>query len=162
MWLLATDQVPASAWFVSGQRDLPALDAAPSNAGHPLLRQACDQCQACFRAALTRFDLPLDPRSGSPFEQPVWTALRAIPHGCRAGYGDVARLLGLPGASRAVGGAAERHPVSLIIPCHRVTDGRGAATGYDRGLGRKVALLDLDGRQSRLFPLPTDAYGPPP
>lgn len=161
MWLLATDQVPAGAWFVSGQRDLPALDAAPSDAGHPLLRQACDQCQACFRAALTRFDLPLDLRSGSPFEQPVWTALRAVPHGWRA----TAMSPACPGFPAPAGQSRARPsatPSASSFPATASPAGRGAATGYDRGLGCKVALLDLDGRQSWLFPLSTDAYGPPP
>ena len=86
---------------------------------------------------------------GSEFQRNVWKALRKIPYGKTVTYGDIAQELAdtVPGKTvspRAVGGAVGRNPVSIIIPCHRVTGKNGSLTGYAGGLDRKKRLLDLE------------------
>ena len=92
--------------------------------------------------------LPLDMR-GAPFEQRVWAALREIPAGATTSYGEMARRLGDPGASRAVGAANGANPIAIIVPCHRVIGADGSLTGYGGGLGRKTWLLDHERRWRR-------------
>jgi methylated-DNA-[protein]-cysteine S-methyltransferase len=75
----------------------------------------------------------------------VWQALLGIPLGEVTSYGEVSRRIGKPSAVRAVGGAIGRNPISIIVPCHRVTGSSGALTGYAGGLARKSALLQLEG-----------------
>jgi methylated-DNA-[protein]-cysteine S-methyltransferase len=83
----------------------------------------------------------------------VWAELLTIPYGQTRSYGEMARNLGKPGASRAVGLANGRNPVSIIVPCHRVIGADGSLTGYGGGLNRKEILLELEQIGSRL-PLP--------
>ena len=85
--------------------------------------------------------MELAPR-GTAFQQEVWDALRAIPAGETRSYGEVAAALGRPGASRAVGAATGRNPISIIVPCHRLVGASGAMTGYAGGVDRKRWLLD--------------------
>jgi O-6-methylguanine DNA methyltransferase len=85
--------------------------------------------------------LPLDMR-GAPFEQQVWAELRRIPPGTTTTYGAVARAIGHPAASRAVGMANGANPIAIIVPCHRVIGANGTLTGYGGGLERKTWLLD--------------------
>ncbi|GAC1470687.1 MAG: hypothetical protein NVSMB9_16030 [Isosphaeraceae bacterium] len=90
-------------------------------------------------------DLALDLR-GTPFQLRVWEALRTIPHGTTTSYGAIAERIGLTsGASRAVGTACGANPVCLLVPCHRVVRRGGALGGYEGGLDRKRALLELEG-----------------
>ncbi len=84
---------------------------------------------------------PLDLR-GAPFELRVWAALRQIPPGTTTSYGAIARALGDPGASRAVGMANGANPVAIIVPCHRVIGANGTLTGYGGGLDKKTWLLN--------------------
>jgi methylated-DNA-[protein]-cysteine S-methyltransferase len=85
-------------------------------------------------------DVEVDP-GGTPFQRSVWSALRAIPTGSTTTYGEIARRVGRPRASRAVGLANSRNPVAIVIPCHRVVGAGGALTGYAGGLARKRWLL---------------------
>jgi AraC family transcriptional regulator of adaptative response/methylated-DNA-[protein]-cysteine methyltransferase len=87
-----------------------------------------------------QFDMPLDVR-GTAFQLRVWEELRRIPYGQTRTYGEVARAVGKPGASRAVGNACGRNPVALVIPCHRVVREGGALGGYGFGIERKRRLL---------------------
>jgi O-6-methylguanine DNA methyltransferase len=91
------------------------------------------------------FDLELDLR-GSAFELRVWNALRAIPWGRTRTYGEIAKSLGEPGASRAVGQANGRNPLPIVVPCHRVLSGTGLG-GFSGGLDVKQRLLALEGLQ---------------
>lgn len=102
---------------------------------------ARDQLSAYFEGDLTEFDLELD-ASGTPFQKRVWDALLTIPFGKTASYVDIARKVGTPNASRAVGGANSRNPISIVVPCHRVIGASGKLTGYAGGLDRKKKLLD--------------------
>jgi methylated-DNA-[protein]-cysteine S-methyltransferase len=80
----------------------------------------------------------------TPVTSEVTAALMSIPFGQTASYGDIARAIGKPAASRAVGGANHRNPLSIIIPCHRVIGADGGMTGYGGELYRKRLLLDLE------------------
>ncbi|MCW5625502.1 MAG: methylated-DNA--[protein]-cysteine S-methyltransferase [Burkholderiales bacterium] len=108
------------------------------------------QLREYFAGGRTAFDLPLAP-VGTPFQQSVWRALRAIPYGVTATYGEIARSLGQPTASRAVGAANGRNPISIVVPCHRVIGTDGTLTGYAGGLHRKQALLALELKSGSLF-----------
>jgi O-6-methylguanine DNA methyltransferase len=89
-------------------------------------------------------DLPLDLEDRSAFDRAVFEAVRALPPGTTASYGDVARMIGKPGAARAVGGAVARCPIGLAIPCHRVIAGDGSLGGYGGGWwGGRQAGLEL-------------------
>jgi len=83
--------------------------------------------------------------SGTPFQRAVWQALQAIPYGATTTYAAIARSLGSPKATRAVGAAVGRNPVSILIPCHRVIGADGRLAGFAGGLDRKEALLRLEG-----------------
>ena len=109
----------------------------------PFLVEARHQLGAYFAGERTDFELPLAPE-GTPFQQQVWAALREIPYGQTISYGELARRIGNPQASRAVGLANGRNPISVIVPCHRVIGANGALTGYGGGLGRKQVLLSLE------------------
>jgi methylated-DNA-[protein]-cysteine S-methyltransferase len=116
----------------------------------PVIRQL----EAYFAGQLRDFDVPLAPK-GTEFQQRVWSALREIPYGETWSYGELARRLGNPNASRAVGLANGRNPISVIVPCHRVIGSTGKLIGYGGGLDRKKILLDLErsavgGRQETL------------
>jgi methylated-DNA-[protein]-cysteine S-methyltransferase len=109
------------------------------------MRPAVTQLEEYFAGRRTRFDLPLAPR-GTAFQRAVWGALTRIPYGETASYGDIARAIGKPAASRAIGGANHRNPIAIIIPCHRVIGADGSMTGYGGGLPRKQRLLALESR----------------
>ncbi|HUP27066.1 MAG TPA: methylated-DNA--[protein]-cysteine S-methyltransferase [Chloroflexia bacterium] len=101
------------------------------------------QLAAYFSGTLVDFDLPLAP-AGTTFQQSVWRELLSIPYGETVSYGKLAGRLGNPGASRAVGLANGRNPISIIVPCHRVIGADGKLTGYGGGLPRKAALLAFE------------------
>lgn len=106
---------------------------------------AREQLSAYFAGALERFDLALAP-AGTAFQQAVWTALMDIPYGATETYGALARRIGQPTASRAVGLANGRNPISIVIPCHRVIGSTGSLTGYGGGIERKRWLLAHEAR----------------
>lgn len=108
-----------------------------------VLRDAADQLAEYFAGTRTTFDLPLA-AEGTDFQRRVWALLAEIPYGQTRSYGELAVELGQPGASRAVGLANGRNPVSIVVPCHRVVGASGAITGYGGGVERKQALLDLE------------------
>ena len=105
--------------------------------------RALEQLAAYFEGALTEFDLPLA-MGGTPFQALVWKALKEIPYGTTTSYGELARRVGNPNGSRAVGLANGQNPISIIVPCHRVIGSNGKLTGYGGGLPRKAALLDFE------------------
>jgi len=92
-----------------------------------------------------RLAIPVDLRRASPFQRRVLAAARRIPRGRVASYGEIARRIGSPGASRAVGQALGRNPVPIVIPCHRVVAGAGRLGGYVGGAAIKRKLLALGG-----------------
>jgi AraC family transcriptional regulator of adaptative response/methylated-DNA-[protein]-cysteine methyltransferase len=102
-----------------------------------------------FAGTLSEFTVPLVMR-GTPFQERVWSALRRIPYGVTRSYADVARAVGAPGASRAVGHANGMNPVAIVVPCHRVINRNGGLGGYGGQLWRKEKLLRLEGATGRL------------
>jgi len=110
---------------------------------NPMLLEAERQLREYFAGKRQSFSLPLDPR-GTTFQKSVWTALLAIPFGETRTYGELARQLGTPTASRAVGAANGRNPLSIVVPCHRVIGSTGKLTGFAGGLDAKAYLLRLE------------------
>jgi len=109
---------------------------------------AAAQLDEYFAGSRKEFDLPLAPR-GTPFQLSVWEELARIPFGVTMSYGEVAAALGKSLlASRAVGLANGRNPVSIIVPCHRVVGSDGNLTGYGGGIDNKRRLLDMERRVS--------------
>jgi methylated-DNA-[protein]-cysteine S-methyltransferase len=125
------------------------LAAVADEPGHPLLVETAAQLDAYFAGRLTRFSVPLDFR-GTDFQKAVWAALTTIPFGETRSYGAIARQIGQPSASRAVGAANGRNPISIIAPCHRVIGSTGRLTGFAGGLAVKQRLLALESRQLSL------------
>lgn len=109
----------------------------------PVLREATEQLRRYFGGGRGGFELPLA-LAGTAFQRSVWAELARIPYGETITYGELARRVGRPRASRAVGRANGRNPVPIVVPCHRVVahDGIG---GYGGGLAAKRALLALEG-----------------
>jgi len=114
-----------------------------------LLAAVRRQLTEYFEGTRTTFDLPLD-GTGSTFERRVWDLLRTIPYGATTSYGALARRLGDPRATRAVGAANGKNPIPIIVPCHRVLGVRGELTGFGGGLDRKRWLLEHEGALLRL------------
>lgn len=108
---------------------------------------AVEQLSAYFAGERTQFDLDYE-MVGTEFQRRVWTALLTIPYGQTRSYGQLALQIGAPTASRAVGLANGRNPLSIIVPCHRVIGGTGSLTGYGGGIDRKRILLDLERRHT--------------
>jgi methylated-DNA-[protein]-cysteine S-methyltransferase len=131
----------------NGQPTAPAPEWRKDNSA---LREAIAQLRAYFAGELETFDLPLAP-PGTEFQQRVWDELRKIPYGKTISYGELARRIGNPNASRAVGLANGSNPIPIIIPCHRVIGSNGKLTGYGGGLPIKEKLLALEKRQLRLL-----------
>ena len=117
----------------------PWLDAVDKKTD--VLELAAAQLREYFAGKRRTFDLPLAPR-GTAFQERVWRALLAIPFGETCSYGDIARAIGRPSASRAVGAANGKNPIAIIIPCHRVIGTSGALVGYGGGLPTKRWLLE--------------------
>lgn len=109
----------------------------------PLIEEIGKQVAEYFGGQRTAFSIPLDLR-GTPFEMSVWNILLDIPFGKTRSYGSIARELGKPGASRAVGRANGANYCAIIVPCHRVIETDGSLRGYGGGLWRKRYLLDLE------------------
>jgi methylated-DNA-[protein]-cysteine S-methyltransferase len=108
------------------------------------------QLSAYFAGELESFDLPLDAK-GTSFQVEVWRQLCEIPYGETISYGELARRIGNPKASRAVGLANGSNPIPIVIPCHRVIGSSGKLVGYGGGLDVKEKLLALESRSWRLW-----------
>ncbi len=132
----------------------PLTDAAPSiesarsmhggavaEGEHPILDRLRHELDAYFEGHPGPFTVPVD-APGTPWERRVWESLVAIPAGQTRTYGQIARDLGNPGGSRAVGLANRRNRLAILIPCHRVVASDGSLHGYAGGLERKRWLLD--------------------
>src|ERR1700722_16847760 len=122
------------------QRPLPKIpaDSQRDDAG---LAHVVAQLEAYFAGELTDFELPTK-LQGTEFQRRVWGSPCEIPYGETISYGELARWVGNPKASRAVGLANGRNPVAIVVPCHRVIGADGSLTGYGGGLDRKVWLLE--------------------
>jgi methylated-DNA-[protein]-cysteine S-methyltransferase len=156
--LAATERGLCGLWF-DGQLHHPGSIDAPLDPAQPFIAMAIDELAAYWGGTDRRpvrartparrptsasgFNTPID-LIGTPFQRAVWTALRNLPPGRTASYGELARACGHAEAVRAVGVAIGRNPVSVLVPCHRVVGADGALTGYAGGLDRKRRLLQIE------------------
>lgn len=111
----------------------------------PLIKTTMTQLQEYFNGREKNFDIPMEPK-GTEFQQLVWNELLKIPYGETCSYGEIAKRIGNPKASRAIGMANNRNPISIIIPCHRVIGASGKLVGYGGGLEIKEKLLKLENK----------------
>jgi len=109
----------------------------------PLIKEAAQQIKEYLAGKRKVFDIPLA-ANGTPFQQIVWEALKAIPYGETRSYKEIAESIGQPKACRAVGMANNRNPIALMVPCHRVIGANGKLVGYGSGLDMKEKLLNLE------------------
>ena len=105
--------------------------------------QAAAQLQEYFDGRRREFQFPVSVH-GTPFQKAVWQAISQIPYGETRSYGQIAAMIGKPNAARAVGQAANRNPLWIIVPCHRVVGKNHTLTGYAGGLDAKQHLLKLE------------------
>lgn len=148
--LVASDKtLMAILWENDRPRRVPLAEQAAQDE-HPVLVQTEQQLREYFSGDRQSFSLPLEMK-GTPFQNAVWGALLAIPFGETRSYGQLANQLGVPTATRAVGAANGRNPISIVVPCHRVVGSSGRLTGFAGGLDAKAYLLELEARDTRLF-----------
>ncbi|NOU93519.1 methylated-DNA--[protein]-cysteine S-methyltransferase [Paenibacillus sp. LMG 31456] len=110
----------------------------------PMLKETSDQLKQYFAGDRTQFELQLDLR-GTSFQLKVWQALSRIPYGIVCSYKDIGKAVDSVKAVRAVGGANNRNPIPIIVPCHRVIGANGTLVGYGGGLDVKTCLLQHEG-----------------
>lgn len=123
------------------------LETSPCNLDideHAFVELA-EELKRYFAGEPVCFSEGLDPSLGTPFQRRVWDKVRSIPYGATMSYGEVARLVGSPGAARAVGSAMHSNPVPIVVPCHRVIGADGALRGFGGGLELKRQLLRMEG-----------------
>jgi methylated-DNA-[protein]-cysteine S-methyltransferase len=125
------------------------LGALVENHDHPVLLETERQLKEYFQGNRKSFSLKLH-LTGTKFQNDVWQALLAIPFGETRSYGQLARQLGNPRATRAVGAANGRNPIPIVVPCHRVIGASGELTGFGGGLKTKAHLLELESNQQIL------------
>ena len=140
---LACDDGLMGLWF-DYQQHWPGTLDAPVDDAQRWIAQARAELDLYFAGRLREFKVALAPQ-GTDFQEAVWRRLSAIRCGDTTSYGRIAREVGSPQASRAVGAAVGRNPITVIVPCHRVIGENGTLTGYAGGLHRKQALLDIEG-----------------
>lgn len=133
-----------------GLRAVKLLKKAPTknNAPNKHTVDAAQELEQYFKGSLKEFKVKLDWEGYSEFYQSVWSYLLTIPVGQTKTYGDIAKHLDKPGASRAVGLANGKNPIPIIVPCHRVIGSNGALTGFALGLHIKKQLLAHENPES--------------
>ena len=162
--LVAVDQLTSSEEFaarLAGRFGGAPIEIAGAPADSPAVRHL-EVARRAFEAFIAGDLAALDDLAVDLDDRPAWdrlvlSAVRSIPPGATASYGEVARMIGKPGAARAVGGAVGRSPIGLVIPCHRVIAGDGSLGGYgggwwggrEAGLALKRRLLDREGVRPR-------------
>lgn len=142
--LVATDRGLAAILWQNDNPKRVSIGASEERLDHPVLTKAERELDDYFAGRRTSFDVDLD-FNGTSFQKKVWAALLEIPFGSTRTYAEIATQLGKPSASRAVGSANARNPISIIAPCHRVVGSNGDLTGYAGGLDAKRYLLKLEG-----------------
>ncbi|MGH7091754.1 MAG: methylated-DNA--[protein]-cysteine S-methyltransferase [Stellaceae bacterium] len=148
--LVASDKgLAAIVWEGDDPRRV-RLNPLVEDRGNPILVETERQLTLYFAGKLKAFAVPLD-FQGTAFQKRVWQALLTIPFGETRSYGEIARQIGRPSASRAVGAANGKNPISIIAPCHRVIGSAGGLTGFAGGLAVKQRLLELEGSRPRCF-----------
>ena len=129
---------------VVGLRLSPAWDSASGGECTPFSDAVFQQVLDYFAGERKEFDVAIDISRKTPFQQKILRELQSIPYSELRTYKQIAEAIGVPDAARAVGGACNRNPIHLIIPCHRVVGAKGALTGYAAGVEIKSRLLDIE------------------
>jgi len=142
--LLTTDGAALTGLYMEPSRKAQSLDGWTQDGTAGPLAAATLQLTEYFAGSRREFDLPLHLK-GTGFQTRVWHELTEIPYGQTWSYGELARRIDKPSASRAVGLANGRNPISIVVPCHRVIGADGSLTGYGGGLPRKQWLLAHEG-----------------
>jgi methylated-DNA-[protein]-cysteine S-methyltransferase len=146
--LAGTDDALHFIGFQNGAPAEPQPGWTPSSQG--VVAEASRQLKEYFAGKRQDFDLPLQPE-GTEFQKTVWRHLCEIPYGQTISYGELAKRVGNPKASRAVGAANGRNPLPIVVPCHRVIGASGRMTGFGGGIPVKEALLALESSQRHLL-----------
>ena len=141
--LVASDKGLAAILWENDKPSRVRFDALVEDKKHPLLVETEAQLNAYFAGKRKTFTVPLDP-TGTPFQRKVWNALSEIPFSETRSYGQLAKQVGNAHASRAVGAANGKNPLSIIVPCHRAIGASGKLTGFAGGLETKAFLLKLE------------------
>lgn len=148
--IVASDKgLVAILWENDDPRRVPLTDSIEDNQ-QQILVETERQLDEYFSAKRQSFSLPLDIR-GTRFQKDVWNALLSIPFGETRSYGQLANQIGRSTASRAVGAANGRNPISIVVPCHRVIGSSGKLTGFAGGLEAKAILLGHEKQENPLF-----------
>jgi methylated-DNA-[protein]-cysteine S-methyltransferase len=147
--LVASDKGLAAVLWENDDPRRVRLGPTKPDPDNRFIKQAETQLKAYFSGKLKKFTVRLDFK-GTDFQKSVWAALLTIPFGETRSYGEIARQIGRPEASRAVGAANGRNPISIITPCHRVIGTNGKLTGFAGGLDAKDHLLTHEGRDPLL------------
>ncbi|HEY4969135.1 MAG TPA: methylated-DNA--[protein]-cysteine S-methyltransferase [Steroidobacteraceae bacterium] len=142
--LLTSDGTALTGLYMEPSRKAQSTDGWSEDPTAAPLSAALRQLGEYFVGTRREFDLPLRMR-GTEFQQRVWRELTEIPYGQTWSYGELAKRIDNPSASRAVGLANGRNPISILVPCHRVIGADGSLTGYGGGLERKRWLLAHEG-----------------
>jgi methylated-DNA-[protein]-cysteine S-methyltransferase len=142
--LLVSDGEALTGLFMSDHKGGPAPELAWRRDEGPFAK-VCEQLAKYFAGSLQEFDVRLAPE-GTAFQKKVWLELGRIPFGSSISYGELARRIEQPAASRAVGRANGQNPISIIVPCHRVIGANGTLTGYGGGIERKKWLLEHESK----------------
>ncbi|MRX28313.1 methylated-DNA--[protein]-cysteine S-methyltransferase [Kangiella sp. HZ709] len=141
LFIYADEKVIKAVLFKAWQ----SFDATNAiNKSTDLIELCRKQLDEYFAGDRRQFDLPLE-SNGTDFQKNVWQQLTKIPFGESRNYGEIASAIGNTKASRAVGAANGKNPISIIVPCHRVIGANGALTGYAGGLQAKQWLLKHEG-----------------
>ena len=148
--LVASDAGLAAVLWQEDAPERVPLGGLVEDSEHPVLVKTGRQLGEYFAGTRREFSITLDMR-GTPFQVEVWCALLRIPFGETSTYGELARQIGRPAASRAVGAANGRNPLSIVVPCHRVVGATGRLTGFAGGLEAKEYLLELERPVFALF-----------
>ncbi|MGJ1318781.1 methylated-DNA--[protein]-cysteine S-methyltransferase [Sphingobacterium spiritivorum] len=143
--LVATDAGLAAILWEGEDYTRTKLSVPERNDQNPILLQTEQQLTEYFAKARTTFDIPLD-FSGTEFQKKVWKALLNVPFGKTITYGGLAKILGDIKAVRAVGGALNKNPVAIIVPCHRIVGATGKMVGFAGGIANKTILLNLENK----------------
>jgi len=151
--LVASEKGLAAILWENDKPNRVRFDALTEDQGHPVLLKTESQLNEYFSGKRKKFAVNLDPH-GTPFQRKVWAALLEIPFSETRSYGQLAKHVGNANASRAVGAANGKNPISIIVPCHRAIGASGKLTGFAGGLDRKAFLLKLE---QVSFPLRLDS-----
>lgn len=138
--LIADDEAVLRVMFIREEAQLEGVAMRSSS----VIEYAFSQLDEYFEGRRKNFDVPVKLR-GTDFQVKVWEAMRLIPYGHAASYGDVAELIGNRKSAHAVGGAVKANHLAIFIPCHRVIASGGKIGGYNCGLDIKRALLRIEG-----------------